>query len=412
MKLAVCCLGIYATLVFAHADGLPTITKQPTNQNVFPGDTGSFSVTATGATGYQWRFNGANIPDATNATLQISDMDTNKAGYYIVVVKNNTGWVPSRAAYLSAGAYGPNSATCGLVPLSNAGNPGAQANYTYNNYYVQGTGSGPITNGLAQVVAGPQLDQMAPVGDFAAVTNGYFSDSPQIVPTVMPGQTVYYRVDILIIQGANIYTNSSTVLKLIAGGTVPDASNLKFPGWLEWPYDPAPQGTTSTNQIRVPGETVTLTNDFFCDGDYGIAKGQWRKDGALLPNGTNFFQVPPISAPGYGLFRAILTISNVQPGDAGIYDVQVLGNNWIIGPRTSLSVQTANGTGAFSSPHSDGSNFIGSLQGIAGRTYAIQWSSNLADWNALQTISNSTGTITFTNTPADPTRFYRAMLLP
>ncbi len=406
MKLALCCFGLLATLIFARANGLPSVTTQPTNQNVLPGNTASFSVMATGATGYQWRFNGVDIADATNATLQVPNMQTNKAGYYMVVVKNSTGWVPSQLAYLSAGAYGPNSASCGIVPFSNLGIASAQANYnvTY--------GSGPISDAFAQVVAGPQLDQMAPIGDVVLVTNGYFTDSPQIVPTVQPGQTVYYRVDVSYLNGANFVTQPSTVLKLISGGTVPDAGNLKFPVWIEWPGDPAPMGTTSTNQIRVPGETVRLTNDFYCNGDYGIATGQWRKDGALLPNGTNFFQVPPISAPGYGLFRAVLTISNVQPADAGVYDVQVLGNNWIIGPKTSLSVQTMNGTGVFSSPHSDGSNFVASLQGIAGRSYNIQWSSNLADWNSLQTISNSTGTISITNTGADPLRFYRARLLP
>ena len=277
--------------------------------------------------------------------------------------------------------------------------------------------SGRITGGVATVAVGPQLDQMKTVPFYSAtVSNGYFDGIAASAPSVMPGQTVYYRVDITYpFQGQTI-TEPSTTLKLTATKypALPDASNLKFPIWIEWPDDPTPFGTnnTSTNQIRVPGETVTLTNDFYGGGDYGFPTGQWRKDGVLLSNGTNFFQVPPIFAPGYGAFRAILTISNVQPSDAGVYDVQVLGNNWIIGPKTSLSVQTANGNGAFINPRASGSNFMADLQGIIGRNYLIQTSSNLLDWNTLQTVSNASGVITISNAPADGTRFYRSQLLP
>jgi len=256
---------------------------------------------------------------------------------------------------------------------------------------------------------------MVPIPYSSAVMNGYFDDDDQFLPVVAPGQTVYYRVEITYSYNGSSVKQPSTVLKLTAGGgsnPVPDASGIRYPGWLEWPSDPFPLAGTATNQIRLAGETVSLTNDFYGGGDYGIPTGQWRKDGVPLPNGTNFFQVPPIAYPGFGTFRAILTISNVQPSDAGVYDVQMLGNNWIIGKKTSLSVQTANESGVLLSPRSVGSNFVADLQGIAGRSYAIQWSSNLTDWNTLQTVSNSTGTITFSNAPADPTRFYRALLLP
>jgi len=410
MKFVFFCLGVFAATSFAQADGLPIITSQPTNQVVSPGSTAKFLVSASGATAFQWRFNGTNISNETNALLQISNVQTNNAGYYMVVVKNPTGSVPSALAYLAT-ALPIFSDDEGTVPFSNFGISSAQAKYQFQGV----SGGGPISNALATVVVGPQLDQMQAVPFYSTiVSNGYFDGIAASAPSVMPGQTVYYRVDISYTNNGQVFTQPSTTLKLIATKypALPDASNLKFPIWIEWPYDPDPFGNTPTNQIRIPNETVTLTNDFYCFGDYGIATGQWRKDGVLLPQGTNFFQLPPISAPGYGIFRAILTISNVQPSDAGVYDVQVLGNNWIIGPKTCLSVQTLNGSGVFSSSHSDGSSFVADLQGIVGRTYNIQWSSNLTDWNSLQTISNSTGTITITNAPADPARFYRALLLP
>ena len=93
--------------------------------------------------------------------------------------------------------------------------------------------------------------------------------------------------------------------------------------------------------------------------------------------------------------------------------VVVLGNNWFIGPKTVLSIQITNGCGVFQSPRFPGTNFVCDLLGAAGRNYAIQWSTNLFDWKNFTTLSNFTGTITFTNTPAlGGAQFYRARLQP
>ena len=262
---------------------------------------------------------------------------------------------------------------------------------------------------------------MQPVGNPTPVSNGYFDDLDQMVPTVLPGQIVYYRIAISYPYYGGTATEISTALKLIAGGgsyPTPNASGLKFPGWPEWPEpvfvnQSVLGGTnysTSTNQTRIPGETVSFTNIFFGYIDFGIPTGQWRKDGKLLPNGTNFFQ---LDGSFGGDYAAVLTLTNVQPSDAGSYDVQVLGNNWIIGPETTLNVQITNGNGIFLSPRSDSTNFLTDLQGVAGRSYAIQSSSNLLDWNALLTLSNGTGLVTLTNAlGTNSSLFYRAMLLP
>src|SRR6185437_9437527 len=102
-----------------RGDALPVITSQPTNQNVSIGATANFSAAATGATSFQWRFNGVDIPNKTNATLQVANVQTNNAGYYEVIAKNATGWVPSQMAYLSTGDTTPISGVVG--PLSNVG---------------------------------------------------------------------------------------------------------------------------------------------------------------------------------------------------------------------------------------------------------------------------------------------------
>src|ERR1700693_4418451 len=123
---------LIALLMFsrmAFADGLPVFSVQPTNQIVVPGSTVSLTALATGATSYQWRFNGVDISGATGATLQIANVQTTNSGYYLAVAMNSTGWVPSRIAYLALdypydGAV-PSGA--GALPFSNTNNTYFQA---------------------------------------------------------------------------------------------------------------------------------------------------------------------------------------------------------------------------------------------------------------------------------------------
>jgi fibronectin-binding autotransporter adhesin len=68
----------------------PTITSQPQSQTVNVGGTAQFSVGATGpaALTYQWFFGGNPIAGETNAILIISNVQTNHAGSYSVVVSD------------------------------------------------------------------------------------------------------------------------------------------------------------------------------------------------------------------------------------------------------------------------------------------------------------------------------------
>jgi hypothetical protein len=394
-------LCLFSQAVFA--DGLPVITVQPVSQIVSPGDTATLTITATGATSFQWRFNGTDISGATSSTLQIANAQTTNGGYYMAVAKNATGWVPSQMAWLSVV-----SGSGGVVPFSN------QTNNYFQGQACDYMGT-PLNNCSAQVVAGPALDQMQPVGPSTVVINGYYGSSSmtRTVPTINPGQAVYYRVDITFNSSAQ-----STILNLTAGGggfSTPSAYGLKFPGWwvgegLEpviYPNYP----NTPTNQVRIPGETFSLTNSYFAYTDFGTPTTQWRKNGSAIIGATNF---PAIEGgEGAGIFQSVLTITNVQPDDAGIYDLVVIGNDWIVGPKTVLSIQITNGFGVFQSPRFGGTNFVCDLLGAAGRNYAIQWSTNLADWHDFTTQYNSTGTITFSNAPAlGGAQFYRGRLLP
>lgn len=88
---------------------LPVITVQPgpTSKIVGPGTTVVYSVTATGATGYQWLKRPVvpfapfvAIPGATTPTLTLSSVTASSAGAYKCIVSNASGKVSTRVVRL------------------------------------------------------------------------------------------------------------------------------------------------------------------------------------------------------------------------------------------------------------------------------------------------------------------------
>ena len=96
----------------------PVISADPTNVTVFAGGGASFSVGATGATGYQWQFNSANIPGATGSSYSLTAHSTN-AGGYRAIVSNASGSVTSTVATLTVNL--PAAASLGSVSLAPGG---------------------------------------------------------------------------------------------------------------------------------------------------------------------------------------------------------------------------------------------------------------------------------------------------
>lgn len=84
----------------------PQITEQPTNTTVYFGQTATLSVTATGEPPltYQWLNNGNPISGATDATLNVPNVQTNNGttGTYRCDVTNPFGTTPSSNAVLAA----------------------------------------------------------------------------------------------------------------------------------------------------------------------------------------------------------------------------------------------------------------------------------------------------------------------
>lgn len=403
-------LGLWSQALFA--DSLPVFTSQPSTQTVAPNVNVTFVASATGASSYQWRHNGVDIPWGTGPTLQLTNVQATDTGYYLAVAKNAVGWVPSQMAYLAVVASAAN------VPLSNTGYTNSYNNgevYPLFGQIFQGY-TGPLTNGTARVMAGPELDQMQLVTGLlykANVSHGRYSfglvpgTSGVPVANAESGQQVYYSVYVNYTNSGTAYTQQSTVIK-IPGIVSAVTTNLIFPQFLEWPGDPMYEYGLPTQYVATPGETVTLTGYWFAYADFGAPTAQWRLNGGNLRSGSGFAE-----QYSFGNFVTSLSITNVQPEDAGVYDSEIFGNNWIPGPKIYLSVQTTNGAGVFQTPKFDGTNFVCNFAGAISRTYQIQWSTNLVDWNNLMLITNTTGSISLTNSAQTGNSvFYRSQLLP
>jgi DNA-binding beta-propeller fold protein YncE len=81
----------------------PTVASQPRSQVAVVGGTASFSVTATGGSGYiyQWRKNGVAIAGANSATYTLGNVIAADAGNYDVVITNGVGSAYSSVAQLT-----------------------------------------------------------------------------------------------------------------------------------------------------------------------------------------------------------------------------------------------------------------------------------------------------------------------
>ncbi len=80
-----------------------SISKQPQSRSADPGANVTFSVVGTGAgpLGYQWRFNGTDIADATDSNLTLINVQATESGPYSVVVTDDFNSITSDNAILT-----------------------------------------------------------------------------------------------------------------------------------------------------------------------------------------------------------------------------------------------------------------------------------------------------------------------
>ncbi len=94
-KLTSMLCGLGLVLAFQANAPAQSITNQPRSITVNNASTATFTVGASGATNYQWRFNGSNLTDVGNITgsttsaLTLEDVNSNQMGNYTVIVNGS-----------------------------------------------------------------------------------------------------------------------------------------------------------------------------------------------------------------------------------------------------------------------------------------------------------------------------------
>jgi acid phosphatase type 7 len=254
----------------------PVIGTNPQSQTVAVGNTGVFTVVASGPgpLGFQWRKDQTDLAGQTNATLTLPTVQTNDAGLYSVWITNAYGGVASSNATLT-------------VPWA-----------------------------LPAVVVQPQ-DRTVSAGGTASFS---------VTVTGVPPASCQWRKGGVDLEGqtnttlslVNVQTNDagaySVALTNLYGWAVSSNAMLTVlwapPSFLSQPQDRTVQaGGTASFSV-----TVTALPPAMC---------QWRKDGADLPGRTN----------------TTLALANVQTNDAGLYSL-ALSNayGWAISSNAALSV--------------------------------------------------------------------------
>jgi hypothetical protein len=225
----------------------PVILIPPQTVAVPPGSNALFTVLAVGGVplGYQWRYEGADIPGATKPSLLLTNLVLDQSGIYTVVVSNRIA-----TATASAALYVLVRPVVTLQPLSQTTVVGSSATFT-----IEATGTRPIsfrwrkagatfTNGL--IITTPTSSSLT-------VTNAKLTDAATYtaVITNLAGQALPSQL------------SSNAVLTVLADTDLdglPDAWETNYPGFN--PNDPA-DGARDDD-----GDGLSNAAEWFAGTDY------------------------------------------------------------------------------------------------------------------------------------------------
>jgi N-acetyl-anhydromuramyl-L-alanine amidase AmpD len=293
--------------------GTPVITTQPTNQTVLMGANATFvAVVGNNPLAYQWRFNGSNIPGATNSSLTLTNVQFSDAGTYSLTTSNTVGSVTSSNATLTVNV---------LLGFSNitAVPRFTTAIITWNT----------TTNATTQVEYGPtpSLGMLTPV-DARALTN-----HGALLNGLSAGNTYYYRVvstlgTNVVKSGTNsFYTDPSLIVQ---------APQVEFSG--VWTIDTASQDKfspyyqyTASSPVE-DSATAIFRPAIVAPGRYDVY--------VWYPEGTNRSSAVPVEISG----ATADVLSHIdQTRNGGSW--QLLASAMDFAAGTGGFVQISNGTG-------------------------------------------------------------------
>ncbi len=220
----------------------PTINTQPSNSTICAGANTSFSITATGATSFQWQVdngggfanvsNGALYSGVTTTTLNITAATAGMNGYlYRCVATNGSGPTNSNPATLTVTALPTNPTLLAKIPATGTVADGTPVSATFN------AGSGGSGGGC--------------VDDFRYTTDGGTSYLPYTPGSNISTTGLAAGTGFVFIEGRRAGCGSGC-----------QGSYIVLASWL---VTPLPAGATTLNagDIAFSGYTATTAPDEF-----------------------------------------------------------------------------------------------------------------------------------------------------
>jgi hypothetical protein len=254
-----------AILTVTAAAVAPSITTQPVNQTVTPGQTATFSVTATGTATltYQWKKNGATISGATSSSYSTpATAASDNGAQFTVAITNSVGSITSNAATLTVNV--PPSITA--QPASQTVIAGQTATFS-----VRASGTAPLAyqwnmNGTA-ISGATSVSYATPATTTAnsgttftvTVSNAAGNVTSNLATLTVNAATFLLDANPTSLNFVNVNVGSNAVLPVTftnSGNSSVTVSNVSISG------AGFTASSVSSGQMVTPGNTATLNVTF------------------------------------------------------------------------------------------------------------------------------------------------------
>ena len=427
----------------------PVFLTQPQSQVVNQGANVTFNVTTTGPgpQTFQWRFNGNNLNNQTNTVLNRNNVTGNNAGTYLLVAGNSSGSVTSAPAFLTVRT----SPAITTQPQDVAVSRDSIALFT-----VRATGFAPFVyqwyyNGAPIAGATSSNHVLLNVqgrmeGLYSATVSnslgGAVSRNAQL--TVNDGLVISILTPILDVTGG-AWRYESSGQDLGSAWRSPGYDDTGWsngvalfgaedPGVYPWPLL-TPLSLRATNgapiltyYFRTPftvADKTAITSlrveAYVDDGAVwhlnGREGGRLRISGNIPVDGvTNSVLAQSPNNEGQAAI-VTLPLTNIVTGEnllaVEVHQSSATSTDVVFGMALSTVTSVTNGP-VLHTPIVQPGGVEVTLEGISGRNYALDFSTNLVNWAPLTTWTNFTGSALHLDTAADVNgnRFYRGRVAP
>jgi hypothetical protein len=413
----------------------PAITGHPSGRAVTVGGKVSFKVQATGTAPlfYQWRQDGEAIPGATNRSVALYSIPTNRAGLYSVVVSNFAGVRVSSNALLTVNVPpaftqqpvaqsaipGPTNilfvaAATGTEPLKyqwrkNGGNIVGATNTSYLITNVTGkatysvvvanvAGTATSSNALITaftppVITGQPASRTVTVGGAASFSVSASGTAPLFYQWRQDGAEVGGATN-RTLSLANIQTNRagsySVVVSNFAGARVSSNATLTVNVPPAFTVQPQSQAITA-------GSPVTFTAAV---AGTPPVKFQWRKNGGSISGATNTsYTIASATNSSAGVFSVVVAnIAGTVTSSNAVLTV-------LVPPPVTGRAELSEVAPVLAAGLADGQLILSWSTNAFG--FTLQSSTNLVDWSSLATPEVFGDSYVVADVIIGPVRFYR-----